>query len=65
VPQTSGCWLLCARFLDVGFYAEEADLRATATFAFGVGFLHLSGPKPNAGAAAITLGMKVSRTATE
>jgi AcrR family transcriptional regulator len=35
-------------FLDYGFDAEEADLRAAATFAVGVGFLHLSGPQPSA-----------------
>ena len=34
-------------FLDFGFDAEEADLRAGATFAVGIGFLHLSGPKPS------------------
>lgn len=34
-------------FADYGFDAEEADLRATATFAAGVGFLHLSGPTPS------------------
>jgi AcrR family transcriptional regulator len=35
-------------FLDSGFDAEDADLRASATFAVGIGFLHLSGPKPSA-----------------
>lgn len=35
-------------FLDYGFDAEEADLRANATFAAGIGFLHLSGPAPGA-----------------
>lgn len=35
-------------FLDHGFDAEEADLRANATFAAGIGFLHLSGPTPGA-----------------
>jgi AcrR family transcriptional regulator len=35
-------------FLDYGFDAEDADLRANATFAAGVGFLHLSGTSPNA-----------------
>ena len=34
-------------FLDFGFDADEADLRATATFAAGIGFLHLSGQTPN------------------
>ena len=34
-------------FVDYGFEAEEADLRATATFAVGIGFLHLSGPTPD------------------
>jgi hypothetical protein len=39
-------------FLDFGFDAEEADLRANATFAAGIGFLHLSGPHPSTRAAA-------------
>jgi AcrR family transcriptional regulator len=39
-------------FLDYGFGAEEADLRANATFAAGIGFLHLAGPQPSARAAA-------------
>jgi hypothetical protein len=39
-------------FLDYGFDADEAELRANATFAAGVGFLHLAGPHPNARAAA-------------
>ncbi|MGE2691422.1 TetR/AcrR family transcriptional regulator [Mycolicibacterium pulveris] len=30
-------------FLDYGFDAEDADVRANATFAAGIGFLHLSG----------------------
>lgn len=34
-------------FLDYGFDADEADLRANATFATGIGFLHLSGPTPD------------------
>ena len=34
-------------FLDYGFDAEEADLRANATFAAGIGFLHLAGPQPS------------------
>jgi AcrR family transcriptional regulator len=39
-------------FLDFGFEADEADLRANATFAAGIGFLHLSGPQPSTRAAA-------------
>ena len=39
-------------FLDYGFDTEEADLRAAATFAAGIGFLHLSGPQPSARGAA-------------
>ncbi|WNG94269.1 TetR/AcrR family transcriptional regulator [Mycobacterium sp. ITM-2016-00318] len=35
-------------FVDHGFDAEDADLRANATFAAGIGFLHLSGRTPNA-----------------
>ncbi|MGW0157743.1 TetR/AcrR family transcriptional regulator [Mycobacterium sp. NPDC003323] len=35
-------------FEDAGFAAEEADLRANATFAVGIGFLHLSGEAPDA-----------------
>ncbi len=35
-------------FLDYGFDGEDADLRANATFAAGIGFLHLSGQSPNA-----------------
>jgi AcrR family transcriptional regulator len=35
-------------FLDYGFDSGEADLRAAATFAAGIGFLHLSGPQPSA-----------------
>ena len=35
-------------FLDYGFDADEAELRANATFATGIGFLHLSGPRPGA-----------------
>lgn len=34
-------------FLDDGFDFDEADLRANATFAVGIGFLHLSGPTPD------------------
>ncbi len=33
-------------FLDAGFAPGEADMRANATFAAGIGFLHLSGPQP-------------------
>lgn len=36
-----------AAFADFGFDAEEADLRANATFAVGIGFLHLSGRSPD------------------
>ena len=39
-------------FLAYGFDAADADLRAGATFAAGVGFLHLAGPQPTARAAA-------------
>ena len=39
-------------FLDSGFDHEDADLRASATFAAGIGFLHLSGAKPSAREAA-------------
>lgn len=39
-------------FLDYGFDAEQAELRAGATFAAGVGFLHLAGPQPSERAAA-------------
>ena len=39
-------------FLDYGFDANDADLRANATFAAGIGFLHLAGPRPSARAAA-------------
>ena len=35
-------------FIDHGFDSEDADLRANATFAAGIGFLHLSGQTPNA-----------------
>ena len=35
-------------FLDHGFDPEDSDLRANATFAAGIGFLHLSGNTPNA-----------------
>lgn len=39
-------------FVDRGFDSDDADLRANATFAAGIGFLHLSGQTPNARAAA-------------
>ena len=39
-------------FLDQGFDADDADVRANATFAAGIGFLHLAGPTPGAHAAA-------------
>jgi AcrR family transcriptional regulator len=39
-------------FLDHGFDSDDADLRANATFAAGIGFLHLSGQTPNARGAA-------------
>ena len=39
-------------YLDYGFETDDADLRAGATFAAGVGFLHLAGPQPSARAAA-------------
>ena len=32
-------------FADYGFSSDEADLRANATFAAGIGFLHLGGPR--------------------
>jgi AcrR family transcriptional regulator len=38
-------------FLDDGFGPEEADMRANATFAAGIGFLHLSGSRPSPQAA--------------
>lgn len=34
-------------FEDYGFDADEAELRADATFAVGIGFLHLSGDAPH------------------
>jgi len=33
-------------------HSQQADLRAMATFAAGIGFLHLSGPQPSTRAAA-------------
>ncbi len=38
-------------FLDYGFDAVAAELRANATFAAGIGFLHLAGEKPSPRAA--------------
>ena len=38
-------------FLDDGFEPDEADMRANATFAAGIGFLHLSGSVPSSRAA--------------
>jgi AcrR family transcriptional regulator len=38
-------------FLDAGFDHEESEMRATATFAAGIGFLHLSGSRPSSMAA--------------
>jgi len=34
-------------FEDFGFDAQEAELRAGATFAAGIGFLHISGESPD------------------
>ncbi len=39
-------------FLDHGFDADEADVRANATFAAGIGFLHLAGSRPTDAATA-------------
>ena len=39
-------------FLDYGFSEDDAELRANATFAAGIGFLHLSGPRPSSRATA-------------
>ena len=39
-------------FLDAGFDPDDAEMRAGATFAAGIGFLHLSGPRPSPRAAA-------------
>lgn len=39
-------------FVDYGFDDDESDVRANATFAAGIGFLHLSGPQPSARGAA-------------
>jgi AcrR family transcriptional regulator len=38
-------------FLDDGFDREQAEVRANATFAAGIGFLHLSGSRPSPRAA--------------
>ena len=34
-------------FVDDGFDEDDADLRAAAVFAAGIGFLHLAGPRPD------------------
>ncbi|ULE33479.1 TetR/AcrR family transcriptional regulator [Mycobacterium sp. IDR2000157661] len=34
-------------FVDDGFDDDEAEVRANATFAAGIGFLHLSGSRPS------------------
>ncbi|BBY31964.1 TetR family transcriptional regulator [Mycolicibacter minnesotensis] len=34
-------------FLDDGFAPDEADMRANATFAAGIGVLHLAGSRPS------------------
>jgi AcrR family transcriptional regulator len=39
-------------FLDAGFDRDQSEMRATATFATGIGFLHLSGSRPSPMAAA-------------
>lgn len=49
---TNGLDAVRRAFLDFGFDAEDADLRANATFAAGIGFLNLSGETPNARGAA-------------
>jgi AcrR family transcriptional regulator len=38
-------------FLDEGFEPSQAEMRADATFAAGIGFLHLSGSRPSPRAA--------------
>ena len=38
-------------FLDDGFDPDQADMRANATFAAGIGFLHLAGSRPSPRAA--------------
>lgn len=35
-------------FVDHGYNAADAELRANVTFAAGVGFLHVAGPQPGA-----------------
>ena len=45
--------VMATAFLDAGFDRAEADLRANATFAAGVGFLHLCGAEPSPLAAAL------------
>jgi AcrR family transcriptional regulator len=44
-------------FLDYGFDPDNADLRAYATFAAGVGFLHLAGQQPSVRAADLREGL--------
>jgi AcrR family transcriptional regulator len=39
-------------FLDYGFDPDDADLRANATFAAAIGFLHLAGAQPSVSASA-------------
>lgn len=39
-------------YLDYGFSEEDANVRAGATFAAGIGFLHLSGARPSSKAVA-------------
>ena len=39
-------------FLDAGFQPDDADMRANATFAAGIGFLHLADAPPSARLAA-------------
>ena len=53
MSRTGGCWQQCGgRSSTAGFDSEEADVRANATFAAGIGFLHLSGLQPNSRLAA-------------
>jgi len=40
-------------FLDDGFEPQQAEMRANATFAAGIGFLHLSGSRPSPAAAGL------------
>jgi hypothetical protein len=44
-------------FLDNGFDTDDADLRANATFAAGIGFLHLASPQPSVRASALREGL--------